>query len=64
MHADVMNGKLTEEQVTSQMLRHFEQRAAQADVVTLGEFEEYYGALYYHVDDDAHFSLMLKRAWP
>jgi len=64
MHVDVMNGKMSEDQCTAQMLQHFSKRAARPGLVTQAEFAEYYGSLYYHVDDDAHFALMLKRAWP
>jgi len=63
MHADVMSGKKTEQQVVDDIVDFFAQRCAKPGVVTREDFEDYYGHLGAHIEDDSYFGLSLKRTW-
>ena len=71
MNPEVLGGTKTEQQLVQQMVSDFQQRAQATKhfdslgegLITLDDFEDYYGAAGAYVDDDSFFSLMVKRAW-
>jgi len=64
-HPEVKAGRMSVATVLQEMLKNFEGRSGNADgVVTLKEWSEYYGDLSASIENDDHFSEMLRAAWP
>lgn len=61
-HPEVIAGKRTEESVLREFLDTFDTEEKDG-VVTLREFEKYYGNVSSSIDDDDYFELMIRNAW-
>lgn len=71
MNPEVLSGKRSESQILQDMVADFESRALATRTTQDGsesrfqvlDFEDYYGAAGAYIDDDAFFTLMVKRSW-
>jgi len=68
-HPDVTSGKRTADQVLVEFLETFEhslnvmERNTQDGRITFEEFMEYYSNVSFVIEDDQHFSLIIKNVW-
>lgn len=61
-HPEVIAGKRTEESVLREFLDTFDTEEKDG-LVSLREFEKYYGNVSSSIDDDDYFELMIRNAW-
>lgn len=63
-HPNVVNGSITVQQATNEMLSVFESGSSDVDGrVTWPEFLDYYKGISMSIDDDSYFELMIRNAW-
>lgn len=63
-HPNVVNGSITVQQATNEMLSCFESGSSDVDgKVTWAEFLDYYKGMSMSIDDDNYFELMIRNAW-
>lgn len=66
-HPDVINGKKRPSDILEEFLKTFENfsyyKGKVDSVVTLQEFEDYYGFISASIDDDRYFELMMNNVW-
>lgn len=63
-HPNVVNGSITPQQATNEMLSCFESGSSDVDgKVTWSEFLDYYKGISISIDDDNYFELMIRNSW-
>lgn len=61
-HPGVQDGTMTHEEALTEFLGNWDTQEADG-IVTLSEFEQYYGDISASIDRDDYFELMITRAW-
>ncbi|KAF7494798.1 Calcyphosin-like protein [Sarcoptes scabiei] len=62
-HPDFLNGNKTEQKLSEEMIRKFENSNSIDGKLTKQEFLDYYSGVSASIDDDMYFDLMMRQAW-